>query len=107
MGATCAAWCRGSARRRAANLKLVERIRAIADRKGATPAQIALAWLLARQPWIVPIPGTSKLQRLEENLAAAKLVLTPQDLAEIQLALGEVRIEGDRYPPHLQRAVDQ
>jgi aryl-alcohol dehydrogenase-like predicted oxidoreductase len=92
---------------RSANLALVERIREIATRKGATPAQVALAWLLARKPWIVPIPGTSKLNRLEENVAAADLVLTAQDLEAIGTVLDEVRIEGERYPPQLQRAVDR
>lgn len=92
---------------RRANLALVERIRAIATRRAATPAQVALAWLLARQPWIVPIPGTSKLHRLEENLAAAELALTAHDAADIEAALNEVRIEGDRYPPQLARAVDR
>jgi aryl-alcohol dehydrogenase-like predicted oxidoreductase len=92
---------------RSANLALVERIRVIATRKAATPAQVALAWLLARKPWIVPIPGTSKLHRLEENVAAADLVLTAQDLADIAAVLDEVRIEGDRDPPQLQRAVDR
>src|SRR5690349_19157078 len=75
---------RFSAEARNTNLALVERIRVIATRKAATPAQVALAWLLARKPWIVPIPGTSKLERLEENVAAADLVLTPRDLADIE-----------------------
>ncbi len=92
---------------RRANLALVERIRAIASRKAATPAQIALAWLLSRQPWIVPIPGTTKLHRLEENLSAAELGLTAADLQEIGAVLAEVHIEGERYPPNLARAVDR
>ena len=67
----------------------------------ATPAQIALAWLLAQKPWIVPIPGTTKLHRLEENLRAANVELTAQDLAEIKRAAAEIQIEGERYPEHL------
>src|SRR5690606_32716261 len=92
---------------RHANLALVERIRALATRRAATPAQIALAWLLARKPWIVPIPGTSKLHRLEENVAAADMALTVEDLRDINATLTEVRIEGERYPPQLARAVDR
>jgi aryl-alcohol dehydrogenase-like predicted oxidoreductase len=92
---------------RRANLVLIERVQAIASRNGATPAQIALAWLLSRKPWIVPIPGTSKLHRLEENLGAADVRLTAEDLREIELALEEVTIQGDRYPPALARAVDR
>ena len=69
--------------------------------KRATPAQIALAWLLAQRPWIVPIPGTTKLHRLEENIGAAEVALTAADLAEIERAAAAIRIEGDRYPPHL------
>ena len=64
-------------------------------------AQIALAWLLAQQPWIVPIPGTTKLHRLEENIAAANVELTAQDLAAIQRAAAEIKVEGERYPAHL------
>jgi aryl-alcohol dehydrogenase-like predicted oxidoreductase len=92
---------------RNANLTLVERIRAIALGKGATPAQIALAWLLSRKPWIVPIPGTSKIPRLEENLGATAVTLSASDQHAIETALAEVRIEGDRYPPALARAVDR
>jgi aryl-alcohol dehydrogenase-like predicted oxidoreductase len=92
---------------RRANLALVERVRAIATRRGATPAQIALAWLLARKPWIVPIPGTSKLSRLEENLGAADLVLSVDEQQAIEQLLAEVPVEGDRYPPALARAVDR
>lgn len=87
---------------RKANLVLVDLLRTIGRRKGATPAQIALAWLLAQKPWIVPIPGARKLERLEENLAAADLVLSPQDLQEIDDALARITIVGDRYPPSLQ-----
>jgi aryl-alcohol dehydrogenase-like predicted oxidoreductase len=82
-----------------ANLALVERIQQVAASKGATPAQIALAWLLAQRPWIVPIPGTTSLTRLEENLAAADLALSAADLAEIDEALAGIEILGERYPP--------
>ena len=71
--------------------------------KQATPAQIALAWLLAQKPWIVPIPGTTKRERLEENIAAAEVELTPEDLAEIDRAASEIRVEGARYPENLER----
>ena len=83
------------------NQALVDLLKRIAGEKKATPAQIALAWLLARKPWIVPIPGTTKLHRLEENLAAADIKLTAQDLAEIKRAAGEIQIEGERYPENL------
>jgi aryl-alcohol dehydrogenase-like predicted oxidoreductase len=73
----------------------------IGGEKDATPAQIALAWLLAQKPWIVPIPGTTKLHRLEENIAAAEVELTPSDVDEIESAAAEIHIEGDRYPPEL------
>jgi len=86
---------------RAANQALVERLTQIATAKGATPAQIALAWLLAQKPWIVPIPGTTKLHRLEENLAAADLTLTADDLATIGAALAAIPVTGDRYPAAL------
>ena len=74
-------------------------------RKKATPAQVALAWLLAQKPWIVPIPGTTKLHRLEENIGAAKLSLSTDDLKQIEGALSDITIEGARYPEHLQRLV--
>lgn len=67
----------------------------------ATPAQIALAWLLAQKSWIVPIPGTTKLHRLEENIGAASIELTPADLRDIQSAASGIEVQGDRYPPHL------
>jgi aryl-alcohol dehydrogenase-like predicted oxidoreductase len=89
---------RFSADARAANQGLVELIGAIAAAKGATPAQIALAWLLAQRPWIVPIPGTTKLHRLEENLGAAEVELTQGDLARIDQALATVEVQGERYP---------
>jgi aryl-alcohol dehydrogenase-like predicted oxidoreductase len=90
---------------RKANLALVDRLRGIAARKGVTPAQVALAWLLAQKPWIVPIPGTTKLHRLEENLGAAAVELTPEDLREIQAASEKVQLQGARYPEHLQKLV--
>ena len=80
------------------NQALVDLLQQIAAQKKATPAQIALAWLLAQKPWIVPIPGTTKLHRLEENLAAADVELSASDLAEIQRAAAEIAIEGERYP---------
>ena len=88
---------------RKSNLALVELLAGIAKRKKATPAQIALAWLLARKPWIVPIPGTRKLERLEENLGAAAVDLTPDDLREIESAASKITVQGDRYPEHLER----
>lgn len=90
---------------RQANQALVARIRTLAEAKGATPAQIALAWLLARAPWIVPIPGTTRLPRLQENLGAVSVVLTPADLDEIQQALDAVAIVGDRYNAARQKLV--
>jgi aryl-alcohol dehydrogenase-like predicted oxidoreductase len=83
---------------RQANQALVALLGSIADRKGATPAQIALAWLLAQKPWIVPIPGTRRLDRLEENLGSASLVLTSDDLAEIEDAAFSIEVQGARYP---------
>jgi len=88
---------------RKANQALVDLLATIAARKHATPAQIALAWLLAQQPWIVPIPGTSKLSRLEENLGSAAIELTPGDLREIETAVSKIPVQGDRYPEHLER----
>ena len=81
-----------------ANLALVDLIREVAARKGATPAQTALAWLLAQKPWIVPIPGTTKLHRLEENLLATTVELTPDDLRAIEAAAAKVTLQGDRLP---------
>ena len=86
---------------RKANQAVVDLVGQIASRKKVTPAQIALAWLLAQKPWIVPIPGTTKLHRLEENLGAASVTLTPDDLREIAGALLAVTVQGERYPPHL------
>lgn len=91
----------------AANQRLVDLIRELATGKQATPAQIALAWLLAQRSWIVPIPGTTKLHRLDENLGATDVVLTADDLARIDVALGTVPVEGDRYPAQQLRYVDR
>ena len=88
---------------RKANQTLVELIGRIAQQKGATSAQIALAWLLAQKPWIVPIPGTTKLNRLEENIGGAAVDLTADDLRAIETALSSVEVQGDRYPAHLQK----
>jgi len=89
----------------AANQALVDLLKRIATAKGATPAQIALAWLLAQKPWIVPIPGTTKLHRLEENLGAAAVALSAADLAEIAAAAAAIPVEGERYPAHLMATV--
>ena len=88
-----------------ANLALVELIGQIAARKKATPAQIALAWVLAQKPWIVPIPGTTKLHRLEENIGALAVELTPGDLSEINTAASKITVQGDRYPEKLMKMV--
>jgi len=88
---------------RAANGALVALLRSIGERTGATPAQVALAWLLAQRPWIVPIPGTRRLERLDENMAATTLDLSPDDLREIETAAGRITIEGARYPESLER----
>src|SRR5262249_39720959 len=90
-----------------ANQSLVERLREIAAGKRATSAQIALAWLLARKPWIVPIPGTTKLHRLDENLGAADLLLSPSELDDIGSAISEVPLHGHRYWEELDRMVDR
>lgn len=98
---------RFTAEARKANTALVDLLKAIAERKHATPAQIALAWLLAQQPWIVPIPGTTKLHRLDENIAATQLSLTPEDLRDIETAASKIHIQGARYPAQLQRMVNR
>jgi len=90
-----------------ANQALVDLIGSVASAKGVTPAQIALAWLLAQRPWIVPIPGTTKLHRLEENLGAADVELTADDLARIEQALATIQVQGDRYPASHQRFVNR
>jgi aryl-alcohol dehydrogenase-like predicted oxidoreductase len=81
----------------------VDLVRKIAERKNATPAQIALAWLLAQKPWIVPIPGTTKLSRLEENMGAAAIRLTPDDLDEIDSTASAITVQGARYPEHFEQ----
>jgi aryl-alcohol dehydrogenase-like predicted oxidoreductase len=83
---------------REANQAVVDLLKEIADRKGGTPAQIALAWLLAQKVWIVPIPGTTKLRRLEENLGSVNVQLTAEDLREINVAVSKIPIEGQRLP---------
>ena len=96
---------RFSAEARSANQVMVNLLTSIAEQKQATPAQIALAWLLAQKPWIVPIPGTTKLHRLKENLGAVDIELTTDDLAQIADAASQIKIEGARYPEHLQKLV--
>jgi aryl-alcohol dehydrogenase-like predicted oxidoreductase len=90
---------------RRANQALVELIGKVAERKRATPAQIALAWLLAQKPWIVPIPGTTKLHRLEENIGAVNVELTPDDLRQLNDATSKIPVQGARYPEELQKLV--
>ena len=92
---------------RKANQALVDLLGEIARRKNATPAQVALAWLLAQKPWIVPIPGTTKLHRLEENIRAAEVELTPDDLREIETAASQITPQGDRYPEHMERMTNR
>jgi len=96
---------RFTAQARKANQRLVDQLHDLAARKGATPAQIALAWLLAQKPWIVPIPGTTKLHRLEENVAAAGVSLSAEDLRDIERAISKAPVQGARYPEHLQKLV--
>lgn len=88
---------------RKANQALVDLLGRVAKQKGATPAQIALAWLLAQKPWIAPIPGTTKLHRLEENLGAAEIELTDDDLRDIEDAASKITVQGARYPEHLEQ----
>jgi aryl-alcohol dehydrogenase-like predicted oxidoreductase len=90
-----------------ANLALVDLITHVAERKKATVGQVALAWLLAQKPWIVPIPGTRRLERLEENLGSADLDLTPEDLADLNNASASVQVQGDRYPEAMQKMIDR
>src|SRR5947209_19900616 len=92
---------------RRANQALVDLLGKIAERKQATPAQIALAWLLAQKSWIVPIPGTKKLERLDENLGAIAVELTPDDLRDIESAAAQITIQGARYPEHLERLTNR
>ena len=96
---------RFTAEARKANQALVDLLNVIAKQKDATPAQIALAWLLAQKPWIVPIPGTTKLHRLEENLGGASIELTHTDLIDIEEISSKIKVQGDRYPAHLQQRV--
>jgi aryl-alcohol dehydrogenase-like predicted oxidoreductase len=98
---------RFSAEARKANQALVDELGRIAEQKKATKAQIALAWLLAQKPWIVPIPGTTKLHRLEENLASAGLELTPDDLKSIHDAISAIDVQGERYPAQLQSLINR
>jgi aryl-alcohol dehydrogenase-like predicted oxidoreductase len=98
---------RFSAEARKANQALVDALGQIADQKKATKAQIALVWLLAQKPWIVPIPGTTKLHRLEENLGSADVELTSEDLKAIQDVISAIDVQGDRYPAHLQSFVNR
>ena len=92
---------------RKANQTMVELLGSIAKGKDATPAQIALAWLLAQKPWIVPIPGTTKISRLEENLGGASISLSAEELQEIEAAAAKIFVQGDRYPAHLQKTINR
>jgi aryl-alcohol dehydrogenase-like predicted oxidoreductase len=96
---------RFTAENRKANLAFVEWLKTFADRKNATPAQIALAWLLAQKPWIVPIPGTKRLERLDENLGGVSVQLNAEDLREIDRVAAQIEVRGDRYPEHLKKLV--
>lgn len=98
---------RFSTEARDANQALVDMLGQIAEAKGVTRAQIAIAWLLAQKPWIVPIPGTTKLHRLEENIGATNVELSAEDLNRIEAALADITVQGDRYPAHLQQRVDR
>jgi len=88
---------------RKANRVIVDLLTKIGEQKGATPAQIALAWLLAQKPWIVPIPGSRKLEGLEENVGAVAVELRPDDLREIKSAISKITVQGDRYPENLKQ----
>src|SRR3954447_5139863 len=92
---------------RQANQAVVDLVRRVADAKGATPGQVALAWLLAKKPWISPIPGTRRIERLEENLGAADLALTAQEVVELDDASAQIQIVGERYPEAMQRLIDR
>ena len=92
---------------RAANLALVDRVRAVADRMGASTGQVALAWLLAQKPWVVPIPGTRRIERLEENIGSTQVELTAEDLVELDEASTAVKVVGDRYPEAMQKMIDR
>jgi len=97
---------RYSTEARKANRGVIDLLARIGEQKGATPAQIALAWLLAQNPWIVPIPGSRKLERLDENIGALDVELTPDDLREIESAILKITIQGDRYPEYLKKMTD-
>jgi aryl-alcohol dehydrogenase-like predicted oxidoreductase len=88
---------------RKANWVLIDLLARIGEQKGATPAQLALAWLLAQKPWIVPIPGSRKLERLEENIGAVAVELTSDDLREMEDALSKITVQGDRYPADMEK----
>jgi aryl-alcohol dehydrogenase-like predicted oxidoreductase len=90
-----------------ANLALVDLITTVAERKNTTAGQVALAWLLAHQPWIVPVPGTRRLKRLDENLGSPNLDLSPADLHELECASSSVQVQGDRYPEVRQKMIDR
>ena len=92
---------------RKANRGVIDLLARIGEQKGATPAQIALAWLLAQKPWIVPIPGSRKLERLDENIAAVAVALTPDDLREIESAISKITIQGDRYPKEFKQMTNR
>jgi aryl-alcohol dehydrogenase-like predicted oxidoreductase len=92
---------------RKANQALVELLASIAAHQSATPAQIALAWLLAEKPWIVPIPGTRRVERLDENIAAVDVDLSPDDLREIDSAAAKIEVQGARYPEHLEQLTNR
>lgn len=98
---------RFSEENRRANQALVDSLAKFAAEKNATPAQIALAWVLAQKPWIAPIPGTTKLHRLEENLGAANVELTAVDLREIEDLTAQVKVEGERYPDSAQKMINR
>ena len=98
---------RFSEENRKSNQSVVDMLNTIAERKRATPAQIALAWLLAQKPWIVPIPGTRRIERLEENIGAASIQLTPGDLREIEEAASKIRVQGARYSESAERMIDR
>ncbi len=90
---------------RKANQSMIDLLNNIATRKNATPAQVALAWLMAQKPWIVPIPGTTKLHRLEENIGSVNIEFTADELREIDNASSEIKVQGERYPEQLQKLV--
>jgi aryl-alcohol dehydrogenase-like predicted oxidoreductase len=94
---------RFEAEARVANQALIELLKRVGARLEATPGQVALAWLLGRAPWIVPIPGTRRLERVDENIGATEVTLTQEDLREIEAAAAAIPIQGDRYPEHLER----